>query len=85
MTLTEIGDRINKHLKRFEADPSINVRNSKYGTSPYYHASAVRAGRYVNVVYVAYQGSTSLSREDAESYLEWLDSGHVGTHYEALR
>lgn len=85
MTLTEIGDRINRHLKRFEADPAINVRDPEYRMSRFYVANAARAGRYVQVTYVTYLGGTNLTRDEAERYLAWLDAGNVGRHYEALR
>ena len=85
MTLTEIGKRIHAHLKRFEADPKINKPHPKYKTSPFYWAGAARVGRYVSVSYVNYQGSQSLTRDQAEAYLAWLDSGNVGRHFEAAR
>lgn len=84
-TLTEIAKRINGHLTRFEADPKINVRNATYQTQPYYHAGAYRAGAYVQVWYVSYQGKTNLKRDEAVRYLAWLDAGNVGSHYTAFR
>ena len=71
MKLAEIAARINAHLKRFE---------------PYYGARAWAGGRWV---YVAYTSSlefdSHLSKADAERYLDWLDAGNVGRHWEALR
>ena len=82
LSLTEIANRINAHLKRFEADPKINALQHK--TRPYYYAGAYRAGRFVNVIYVTYQGSSSLGMSEAVRYLAWLDKGNIGRHYEAL-
>jgi hypothetical protein len=81
-TLNEIAARIRAHLKRFEADPAINGRHPRSGTSAYYLARAYRGGRYVSVSYVTYQGATTLDRERAERYLAWLDAGNVGRHWE---
>lgn len=83
-TLDEIAGQISAHLKRFERDPEINKRDPKYDTIPYYHAGAWRVGSYVRVLYVSYQGGTSLKRSDAERYLSWLDAGNVGRHWQAL-
>lgn len=83
MTLTETAARISTHLHRFEADADINQakRQGAYlGTKPYYNAGAWRAGRYVYVQYVSYQGGTNLLRQQAESYLTRLDNGYVGKH-----
>jgi hypothetical protein len=82
MSLCEIATRIGEHLCRFERDPKINRRDPEYHTSRFYMAGAGRAGRYVSVTYIGYQGSLSLSRDQAAAYLAWLDAGHVGTHFE---
>jgi hypothetical protein len=34
---------------------------------------------------VDYQGSLSLTRTDAQRYLDWLNAGKSGKHWEALR
>jgi len=86
-SMEEIGSRINAHLKRFEKDKAIN-KNSQAdgrGLSDYYCASAGRAGRFVCVTYITYQGHSSLTRAQAEAYLKWLDAGNAGKHFEALR
>lgn len=88
MTLTETAKRISAHLRRFEADAGINRatgRSAYLGIKPYYGAGAIRSGRFVGVMYITYQGRTSLKRDEAESYLAWLDAGNVGRHFKALR
>lgn len=85
MKLKEIASRINAHLKRIEADPKLNPYDRPGGCRPYYMAGAWAAGRWVGVKYVSYQGFRNLSKADAERYLDWLDAGNVGRHYEALR
>jgi hypothetical protein len=84
LKLSEIADRIDAHLKRFEASGAINksVRRNRVDTRPYCDACAYSIGRYVFVRYVSYQGATSMKRDEAEKYLAWLDSGNVGKHYD---
>lgn len=87
LSMKEIGERINAHLKRFEADPKINIDCSptKTGLHDYYQAGAHGSGRWVWVRYVAYQGNRTLTRAAALKYLAWLDAGNVGRYFEALR
>lgn len=81
LTLTEIAARIRAHLARFEADKTINAANAR-GSRPYYCVNAWRAGKYVGVKYISYQGPRMLDRPTAHAYLAWLDAGNVGRHYE---
>ena len=81
MKLIEIAQRISKHLARFENNPAIN-RNRAGGTTHYFNARAYQAGRYVMVVYVSYQSVSALTRDDAIAYLDWLDRGNVGKHFQ---
>jgi hypothetical protein len=81
--LDEIASRISAHLKRFEGDPKTNIDRSGRGLFDYYGAHATRAGSYVSVTYISYQGSRTLRKDEALAYLAWLDAGGVGTHYTA--
>lgn len=83
MKLDEIAKRIDKYMKRFEADPFVN-REPISRLNSYFQACAIRAGRYVRVRYLAYDRNYHLSRSEAEEYLAWLDAGHVGKHYQML-
>ena len=83
--MIEIAERIQTHLQRFERDPKLNKRRGSQGLLSYWLPRASRRGRLVRVVYVAYQGGTALSKAEAEEYLDALDSGFVGTHWEAQR
>jgi hypothetical protein len=87
MKLSEIASRIDAHLKRFEADPIINKQGTAHqkGLTPYYGAGSWSYGRYLRVFYITYQGGSILKRDAALKYLEWLDAGNVGRHYEALQ
>jgi hypothetical protein len=86
MKLTEIAEKINAHLKRFEADPEINIdKEPPRGLRRFFHAHAYRAGSRVGVVYISYQGASNLTRDEALKYLAMLDGGYVGRHYEAFR
>ena len=40
------------------------------------------AGNRVFVRYVIYQGESSLTKEQAAAYLQWLDAGNRGEHFE---
>jgi hypothetical protein len=84
-SLKELAARINSHLERYEADASSNVIDPKYKTQRFYHAYAGVSGRYVRVTYISYQGSTHITKDEAMRYLEKLDAGFVGRHFEALR
>lgn len=81
LTLEQIANRINEHFKRIENDPKLNTENDQ-GCSRWYNSSAYRGGRYVRICYVSYQGARSLLRDEALAYLEWLDKGNVGKHYQ---
>lgn len=90
LKLKEIAARINAHLKRFEADREINKPgppvNGHQQLHPYYHANAgYHGGRYVRVLYISFQGSSTLTRDEAVAYLAWLDAGNVGTHFKQQR
>lgn len=84
--LKRLARGINAHLKRFEADPKLNPDSKGEkggGLKPYYNAGAsYEKGRFIQVVYVSYQGSRSLDRDQATRYLAWLDSGKVGKFWE---
>lgn len=85
----ELAEKIREHLARFEADPVINAERffehngeRKSKGIPFFHANAYYpGGPRIGVVYVSYQGSTNLTRDEAEAYLAWLDAGNVGTHF----
>lgn len=86
LSLVEIASLINAHLKRFEADKGINApRRELQNTVPFFNAWSSRAGAYIRVQYISYQGSTALTREQATAYLAKLDEGFIGRHFEALR
>ena len=86
MTLTEISNRIDAHLKRFEADPIINAFRFTNGVMlpPYYDARAFKGGRYCMVQYLGFHAQSALTKGEAEQYLWWLDDGNVGHHRESL-
>lgn len=79
--LAKIAAEIGKYLKAFENDPKINPRSMKK-PSKYYEAGAFASGRWIYVCYIGYQGTSNLTRSEAEAYLKWLDAGNVGKHYE---
>jgi hypothetical protein len=80
LALTEIARRIDAYLKRFEADPAINILTCRRYIHPYWKAGAYQTGRYVGIKYVSFQGAFNLTREEAEKYLDWLDAGNIGRH-----
>ncbi len=84
-SLASIAERIAVHLRRFESDPAINIRHAQSRMLRFYHVGAARAGRYVAVVYISYQGSKCLTRTEALAYLAWLDAGHAGKYSQMIR
>lgn len=84
-TLTEIADEIDIYLKKLQKDPVFNVLDEKYGTRRLWGAWAARRGNRVSIMYVAYQGASTLDRAEALKYLAWLDAGNKGEHWMALR
>ena len=93
MKLKEIAARIDAHLKRIERDLRLNP-SQKYdrergwvddpsgdGLRRYFNAWAMRTGNRISVVYVSYQGASTLTKAEALRYLEWLDAGNIGKHF----
>ena len=81
MTVTELAQKIDSHLHRLEDDAEWNV-SSVRGGKRLWHSGAHRAGRFVMVAYISYQNTSSLTKDEAEAYLAWLDAGNKGRHYE---
>jgi hypothetical protein len=81
----DIAAEIDVYLKKFEASKKINRPRKGNSISPYYNAGCWDGGRYVNVKYVEFQGTSCLSKAEALKYLEWLKAGNIGRHYAALK
>lgn len=90
-TLSETAMRINEHLTRFARTPAIaskkwiDGKGEERDLSLYWNPICFRAGPRAKVRYVSYQDESSLTKDEAERYLEWLNAGNVGRHYDALR
>lgn len=86
LPLRVLAERITNHLRRFEADPSINtpITPDQPGLPRFYQAGAWVAGSRLGICYVSYQNGTTLSADDAALYLRWLDLGHTGRHSQLL-
>lgn len=85
---SEVADKIDAHLKRWEADKrgvNRDDRRDGAGCRPYYCAGSWAAGGWVCICYVSYQGVSKVRAEQAEKYLRWIEAGNVGRHYQALR
>lgn len=88
MSMKELAARISAHLARFEADPKINapIQRDTMELLPFYNAGTYYGrGAKIGVRYISYQGHSSLSRDEALAYLEWLDAGNVGKHQDQQR
>lgn len=87
LKLKDIAKEIDGFLKKFEADPKINIDRSPTGNGlhDYYNAGASAGGRFVYIYYVSYQYRSNLTKEEAIEYLEWLKAGNVGKHYECFK
>jgi hypothetical protein len=86
----ELGERIQVHLARFEADPQINEARERPGSGgmklPFlFEARAFGERKYVYVQYKLNHGFGQITKDEAARYLRWLDQGNVGRHQEALR
>lgn len=82
-SLAEIAERIDAHLKRFEADPAINLPMGTGRARMYRNAGAYYFKHGVVVVqYVAYHTATSMDGANAWGYLQWLDAGGIGKHWD---
>ena len=91
-----LGQKIDAQLKRIEKDPLLNLGRrldkdrkewvpDEMGVRSFYGARAKGDRHRIWIIYVTYQHGSYISIEDAEKYLAWLDAGHVGRHFEALR
>lgn len=90
VSMAELAEWINLHLKAMEADPEINTRqptgNKVEGLSRFWHSQCYYpGGPKIVIIYISFQGSSTLSRSEAEKYLEYLEAGNTGRHWEALR
>lgn len=90
LSAKELGERIQAHLARFEADPVINEPRERPGSGgmklPFlFEARAYGERKYVYVQYKLNHGFTQITRAEAIAYLRWLDAGQVGRHHESLR
>lgn len=85
MNLNEIAKRIDDHLRRMEADPSINKPRTSVSSPSFYKPVAVRCGPKLGISYVCYQHMDKISKADAERYLAALDRGDTRRHYSVLR
>lgn len=71
MTLRALAAAIDAHLKRIEAE----------GLQAWHNAGCYyMGGARVRITYRNHEGGTTLTRQKAESYLTWLEAGHVGPH-----
>ena len=87
MKLREIGEKIDAHLKRIEADPELNpkVTIGRVTGPRFWKAVAFQSGNRIYLVYKGYQPGTTVTKAEALAYLEKLDAGEVGRHFELLR
>ena len=91
LKLKEIASRIHSHLVRFElAERNYVKENLGYDerrthSYNYYHAGAVQSGNRVHVRYITYQHGSNLTRAEALHYLQGLDNGFEGRHWEFFR
>ena len=93
MKMGEIAKCIDAHLKRMEADKTINVETSRDPYTPkgqglrrFFGAQArYYGGRKLAITYISYQGSSYLTKTEANAYLAALNRGSTDRHHEVLR
>jgi hypothetical protein len=81
---TQVALELDGYLKKWEADPKINkpLKGRHSGLKQFWNAGCWRVGTRLHVVYVAYQGVSTIDFEVAVKWLEWLKQGNVGSHHE---
>jgi hypothetical protein len=84
LPLSVIANRIHKHLQRMEKDPAINTQYHP-SMRAFDRPSARAIGVYIYISYVARLGASEINRKRAERYLEYLDQGGTGKHFELER
>lgn len=82
MKLDEIADRIHSHLERIEADTALNAHPTVPGQTRLADAQAYATRSSVRVTYRSFQGESSITKQQAEAYLDALDEGYLGKHHE---
>jgi hypothetical protein len=76
LTLRQLATAINARLKALEvAHPALGWK----GAGCYY-----MGGARLRITYISRQGGETLSREKANRFLAWLESGFVGRHTEKV-
>lgn len=70
-----LATKLSTHLRRLEKNQTTDQ------SSRFYFASAQAWGKKVKVIYVSYQGQSTLTLEEAELYLQALDGGYRGKHF----
>lgn len=90
LKLKEIASRICSHLKRFELAENRRIEKLEYGKRRtaqrnWFWCGAVQSGNRVSVCYINYQGGSKLTKEEALHYLQGLDNGFEGRHFEFFR
>lgn len=85
LPMKEMAKRIDAHLKRFEKDLTINKKIHNDLRAYWWAGAGYGGGSRLHVTYINYQAHPTLTKPEAAKYLQMLDSGFVGRHYEALR
>lgn len=86
LPLHQIAAEINQHLQRMERDPHINRRAGDRQPSGWlWNSNAHQSGNRCFIRYISYQYTASLTKSEAEQYLEGLRNGFQGRHYEFFR
>jgi hypothetical protein len=89
--LSDIATSIGAHLRQFSQTPSIAEKSWIDGNGKerkltlFWSPRCFRAGSRVKIRYVNYQYESSMTKAEALQYLEWLNAGNVGRHYDCLR
>lgn len=78
--LREIAERIYTHLRRMEPDPSVNAIDPATGQRFLHNSGCNTSGCRVFIWYIAEDGPIWLTRDEATTYLDWLDAGNHGRH-----
>lgn len=77
----DIAAKINEYYKRFEHDPKVNTITRSDGSKDtlFYNAGCYASGSHIMIWEISYQIKSSLKKEEALEFLEWLEAGNTGT------
>lgn len=85
MNAREVAELIDIRLKALEHKDLNGVVGTKQERARFFWAGAREAKGKVSVIYINYQGPTTIDLDEAKLYLHGLNDGFEGRHFEFFR